>query len=279
MEDFNNLFSDDSFNGKLDFLNDRKKTSNDGLYKPDMSLVKDKSRGYRATLRFLPNVFKDENGKLTMGQTAITTISHFVNIKDNSDLSGKFDSPKNFGDPCTLSSTYYQLNDSKNAILKEKAKSIQYSNNNFSYVLIIEDEQQPELVGKIMVYRYGKTIQDIIKSEQNGEIGDPCNIFHWATGKDFKLIITETGGAQSYPDYKKSGFVPTPSSVKVYNADKAMFKNIPLTDDGRNIHPEYQGRLIDFLLNREHEITEFEPKRLTEEQKEKNRFYCCIFNW
>lgn len=264
MEDFGGLFSESSFEGKLDFLNDRKKVVNDGLYKPDMSLVKDKARGYRATLRFLPNLVKVD-GKLQFGQMAIESISHYINLKDNQDLSGKYDSPRNFGNECTLSKTYYALDGSNNAILKEKAKAIQYSKNYYSYVLVIEDEQQPELVGKIMIYRYGKTIQDKIKSESLGEVGDACNIYDWANGKDFKLIITETGGEQRYPDYKKSAFVPISSSIQVYNEEKQAFKHIPLDDNGK-IHPEYQGKLIDFLLKREHEISEFEPKPLTEEQ-------------
>lgn len=265
MEGFEGLFSENVFEGKLDFLNDAKKASkNDGLYKPDMSLVKDKSRGYRATLRFLPNLFK-KDGKTQMGQASIECMSHYVRLQDHQELSGKYDSPRNFGKECTLTKTYYALDGSNNAIMKEKAKSINFSRNYYSYVLILEDEQQPELVGKIMIYRFGKTILDKIKAEEIGEIGDACNVYSWSAGKDFKLIITETGGEQRYPDYKKSAFVPTTSSIQVYNEERKAFKHIPLDENG-NIHPEYQGKLVEFLFKREFELSDFEPKELTEEQ-------------
>jgi hypothetical protein len=35
---------------------------------------------------------------------------------------------------------------------------------------VIEDEQQPELVGKIHDMQYGKTIKDKISSERNGKL-------------------------------------------------------------------------------------------------------------
>ena len=44
-----------------------------------------------------------------------------------------------------------------------------YSKKYYSYVLVVEDEQQPELVGKIMILQYGKTIKDKIKRINNKE--------------------------------------------------------------------------------------------------------------
>ena len=73
---------DDLFNGgldsKMDFLNDQKSSaSNDGIYRVDLAKCKDKKKGWRSVVRFLPNLTKD--GKV--GQSAIEKITHYVDIK------------------------------------------------------------------------------------------------------------------------------------------------------------------------------------------------------
>jgi hypothetical protein len=98
MENFDGLF-DGGLDAKMDFLNEKTTTNNDGIYRIDLKLVKDKKRGYRSVVRFLPNLLKD--GKI--GQSALEKISHFVNIKNPKELSGFFDSPKNFGEKYALS--------------------------------------------------------------------------------------------------------------------------------------------------------------------------------
>src|SRR5690606_16452654 len=124
----------------------------------------------RSVIRFLPNFTKE--GKV--GQSAIEKITHYVDIKNVKELSGWFDSAKNFNEKCPLTDLYYSMLNSKNAILIEKAKCLKYSKKYYSYVLILEDDQQPELVGKIMIFQYGKTIRDKILAEKTGEIsGNP----------------------------------------------------------------------------------------------------------
>ena len=260
---------DDLFSGnldnKMDFLNDQKKSNNDGIYRVDLKLVKDKKKGYRSVIRFLPNLTKD--GKV--GQSAIEKITHYVDIKNAKELSGWFDSAKNFNEKCPLTDLFYSMTNSKNAILMEKAKCLKYSKKYYSYVLILEDENQPELVGKVMIFQYGKTIKDKILVEKNGEIsGVPCNVFDLAAGKDFVMLVKEIQtGDEVYPDYKNSMFRPEATSLPIYFEDKAAFKNVPLNDG--KIDSKAQGMVKDFLMKRDHELEEFAPKRLTEEQHSK----------
>lgn len=267
MADFND--QDDLFNGgldqKMDFLNDKKTVSNDGIYRVDLSKCKDKRKGWKSVVRFLPNLTKE--GKV--GNLAIEKITHFVDIKGNKELSGWFDSPKNFDEKCPLTDLYYTMQNSKNAILMEKSKQLKYSKKYYSYVLVLEDEQQPELVGQIMIFQYGKIIKDKISSERNGEIsGVPCNIFDPSQGKDFVLVVKEIQtGDETYPDYKMSMFKPESTSLPIYFKDKGVFKNVPLVD-GR-IAGEAQGKVKDFLLDRQHELEDYAPKALTEEQQSK----------
>jgi hypothetical protein len=261
---------DDLFNGgldsKMDFLNEQKTTTNnDGIYRVDLSKCKDKKRGWRSVVRFLPNLTND--GKV--GQSAIEKITHYVDIKNQKELSGWFDSPKNFNEKCPLTDLYYTMQNSKNAILIEKSKMLKYSKKYYSYVLVLEDEQQPELVGKIMIFQYGKTIKDKIQAERNGEIsGVPCNVFDLSAGKDFVLVVKEIQtGDETYPDYKMSMFKPETSSLPIYFKEKQAFKNAPLVDG--KIDPNAQGKVRDFLLDREFSLEDFSPKKLSEEQQAK----------
>ena len=260
---------DDLFGGNLDntmdFLKEKKAVNSDGIYSVDLTKVKDKQKGYRSVVRFLPNLTKD--GKV--GQSAIEKITHYVDIKNVKELSGWFDSPKNFNEKCPLTDLYYNMQNSKNAILQERSKSLKYSKKYYSYVLVIEDDQQPECVGKIMIFQYGKTIKDKIQAERNGEItGVPCNVFDLAAGKDFVMLVKEIStGDETYPDYKNSMFKPEVSSVPLYNEEKSTFKNVPVADG--KVDARAQGMVKDFLFKREHELEEFSPKKLSDEQQAK----------
>ncbi len=258
MNELDDLFSGNLEN-KMDFLNEQSKSTGDGTYKVDLSKVKDKKKGWKSVIRFLPNLTKEG----TLGQSAIEKIAHYVDIKQEKELSGYFDSPKNFGEKCPLSDLYYTMLNSKNAILVEKASMLKYSKKYFSYVLVIEDEQQPELVGKIMVYQYGKTIKDKIMAEKNGTIsGESCNVFDITKGKDFVLIAKEIQtGDIVYPDYKMSMFRPTTSTLSLYSKEKNSFKNVPLNAEGK-IDPSIQSKVKEFLMDREIQLEDFAPKKL-----------------
>ena len=266
---------DDLFNGgldsKMDFLNEQKGSTknNDGIYRVDLSKVKDKKRGWRSVVRFLPNLTKESK----VGELAVEKITHYVDIKNPKELSGWFDSPKNFNEKCALTDLYYTMQNSKNAVLIEKSKQLKYSKKYYSYVLVIEDEQQPELVGKIMIFQYGKTIKDKISQEKNGEIsGVPCNVFDLAEGKDFVMIVKEIQtGDEKYPDYKMSTFKSETTSLPIYFKEKGAFKNVPTTEqEGKlRVTSEAQSKVRDFLLDREHDLEEFAPKKLNDEQNGK----------
>jgi len=265
--ELDSLFNAGGINNKVDFLNERSEKNSDGIYRIDLEKVKDKKKGWKSVIRLLPNLTKEG----TVGQSAIEKITHYVDMKNNKELSGWFDSAKNFpGEKCALTDLYYTMINSKNAILIEKAKCLKYSKKYYSYCLVIEDEQQPELVGKIMVLQYGKQISEKIKAELNGDIsGESCNVFDLNTGKDLTLIVKEVGGpnGEIFPEYNSSAFRPNPSSLPIFNAETGKFKNVPLVDG--NIDPKFRTAVKEFLMNREHELENFAPKRLNEEQQSK----------
>ncbi len=264
MAELDELF-DGSLDSKMSFLNERNLTNNDGIYRVDLSKAKDKKRGWRSCIRFLPNLTKE----LKISESAIEKITHYVDIKNPRELSGWFDSPKNFGEKCPLTDLYYNMQNSKNAILVEKSKMLKYSRKYYSYILVLEDEQQPDLVGKIMILQYGKTLKDKIQAEKNGEIsGVSTNVFSLDSGKDFVLLVKEIQtGEETYPDYKMSMFKPDITSLPIYFKDKGVFKNAPLLDG--KVDPKVQGTIKEFLLHRDHDLEEYAAKPLTEADQEK----------
>ena len=251
-----------NLDGTMDFLQTKSTVSKDGLYRVDMKKAKEGK--WRSVVRFLPNFTKEQ----TIGPSAIEKITHYVAIKQIPELAGYYDSPKNFGDKCALSETFYSLKNSKNAILQENAKMLNYSRKYFSYVLVIEDQQQPDLVGKVMCYQYGVTIKDKISAEKSGEIsGVPCNVFDLSAGKDFTLLVREIDtGDSTYPDYKGSQFQGNTSPIKIKNADGEL-KEVPLDATTGKVDGQYQGKIKEFLLARDHDLENFGPKKLTEEQQ------------
>jgi hypothetical protein len=210
------LFNDEALDKKSSYEENGSGRAQDGLYRIDMDKVspENKNIGYKAKLRFLPNITNnpeyvkaflgdkwDEEKTTALGPSHYEKVTHYINIQAESKahLKGYYDDPTNINPktqrPYTtekwgpLAKTFFTLSKSTNASVKAKANVIQYSKKYFSYVLVTEDVQQPELVGKVMIFSYGKQIKDIIESEEKGAMtGIPCNVFRLNTGKDFTLL-------------------------------------------------------------------------------------------
>lgn len=254
MED---LFNMDADTG-MDFL-EKKPVSNDGIYRPQPKNAKDKKKGYRSVVRFLPNLTRD--GQL--GPSAIEKMIHYVKLSNYPDLGGYYDSMRNFNEKCDLTNTYWQLKNSKSVVDQEKAEQISRSTKYYSYVLILEDENQPDLEGKIMVFPFGYKIKEKINQERTGEItGDPCNVYDLANGKDFVLMVKEIGG---YTNYDSSQFLQNPSAIKIKG------KEVPTEEkDGKTtISPKFQEKIKDFLLKREIDLEDFSAVRWDDEIRNK----------
>jgi len=220
------LFGNLEANDETMSVFDKKTTQTDGIYRPLLKDAKDKNIGYRATLRFLPNIL--ENG--TIGPSAFVKHVHYVDMKNEPNLSGYYECNKNHESECPICTEYWKLKNSKNAAENEKAEILSRTSKYYSYVLVIEDEQHKDLVGKILIYPYGFTIKEKINSERQGEIsGNSCNVFNLAKGKDFRLIIKEKGG---FANYEASQFMDV-SPIKIYNEKTEKFLPAPLTPNGQ----------------------------------------------
>jgi len=255
MKEFENvdIFDVDEGNETLDFL-EKKSGALDGIYRPKIT---DKKKGYTATIRFLPNLSKE--GKVL--QAAIEKHQHYVDFKNHPELSGYYDCGKNFTDKCDFCTMYWKLKNSKNASDVEKAELISRNTKYYSYILVIEDEQNRDLEGKIMIYPYGYKIKEKIKDQKDGISGPSCNVFDLANGKDFRLVMKQLG---EFPNYDSSTFLEvSPISIQGHK--------VPVTLDektGKNkiTNPKVQEKVRQFLADRTVELEDHQAKQWTSEE-------------
>lgn len=255
MKEFENvdIFDVDEGNETLDFL-EKKAGALDGIYRPKIT---DKKKGYTATIRFLPNLSKD--GKVL--QAAIEKHQHYVDFKNHPELSGYYDCMKNFTDKCDFCTMYWKLKNSKNASDVEKAELISRNTKYYSYILVIEDEQNRDLEGKIMIYPYGYKIKEKIKDQKDGISGPSCNVFDLANGKEFRLVMKQLG---EFPNYDSSTFLEvSPISIQGHK--------VPVTVDektGKNkiTNPKVQEKVRQFLADRTVELEDHQAKQWTAEE-------------
>lgn len=235
----------------LDFL-EKKSSTLDGIFRPKIT---DKKKGYSATIRFLPNLTKEGKASLY----AIEKHQHYVDFKTHPELSGYYDCEKNYKDKCDLCTMYWKLAKSNNAADVEKAELIKRNTKYYSYILVVEDEQNKDLEGKILIYPYGYKIKEKIKDQREGISGEPCNVFDLANGKNFKLVIKQLG---EFPNYDSSTFMDiTPISI---HGKKAP---VVVDDKGKNkiSNPKVQEKIKDFLLDRTIELDDHKAKEWTDD--------------
>jgi hypothetical protein len=155
---------------------------------------------------------------------------------------------------------YWKLKNSKNASDVEKAELISRNTKYYSYILVIEDEQNRDLEGKVMIYPYGYKIKEKIKDQKEGTAGEPCNVFDLANGKDFRLVIKQLG---EFPNYDSSTFLPvSPISIQGHKVP------VTLDEKGKNkiTNPKVQEKVRQFLLDRTVDLEDHQAKQWTPEE-------------
>ena len=230
---------------------EQKSKTDDGLYRPSLDKAKG-SKDYKATLRFLPNLRRDG----TVGPSAIEKHLHYADFKTHADVAGYYDCMKQFeGEKCDLCNMYWALDKSKNSANNEKKKLISRSTKYYAYVLVLEDKNQPDLEGKILIYPFGYKIAQKIKAQKE-HAKNPCRVEDLSNGKDFNLVITEFGGYANYDqcDFDERG----PITIGGMPA--------PIDPATGKIKASAQEKVKQFLLSRTVDIENYLPVRWTEDQ-------------
>lgn len=259
---------------------DQASTNNDGIYRPNLKNAKDKKVGYRATLRFLPNIDLEQGKKLP---SAIEKHIHYVGLKNHPKLVGYYECRKNLEPNCELCTEFFRLYNSKNALENEKAELIKRNTKYYSYVLIIEDEQHPDLVGKVLVWPYGHQIKEKINIERNGEVsGQKCNVFDMVEGKDLRLIIKEKGNkkGENYQSYENSQFLDS-SPIKLYNESKKEWREVPVEEvDGKILitNAKVRAKIKELYTQKEVNVYDHQPVEWTQDMEDKVEKIISILN-
>jgi hypothetical protein len=91
--------------------------------------------------------------------------------------------------------------DSNKQIARDRKRRLQYISN----IYVVQDSAHPENEGKVFLFKYGKSIFDMIQAAGAPEFEDetPVNVFNLFSGANFKLKARKADG---FVKYDKSGF-------------------------------------------------------------------------
>lgn len=241
MENFD-IFSLDN----EDFLKPEAQTStgDSNIYKPYPELGKDGV--YKALIRFLPNIANPKKSKIH---------KYYVWLKDPVDNSNLVaDCPSTVGKKSILKDIFWKLKNSPSAKDQELAKSFSRKEDYYSLIQVVKDPNKPELEGKIMVFKFGKKVNDLIEQQIKPEYGNPCNPYDLFEGKNFGVHVRKVG---DWNNYDLCQFV----------GEKG-----PISIDGQPVEKTEadQKRIIEYLKNGPQDLVEkYDYKEWTEEEREK----------
>lgn len=182
MENLNDIFnlSVDDFKTE-----DKKETT---LYKPDANSGRDGV--YKSVVRFLP---WHENPKKSVMQKWSCWLTN-----PNTEESKMVDCPSSIGKKSILQDMYWKLKKSESVAEQKLAENFSRRQVFASLIQVIKDDNRPELVGKIMIWKYGVKIYNKIQAEMKPEFGKPHIPFDLFEGKPFLCHITKVAGFNNY---------------------------------------------------------------------------------
>ena len=207
---------------------------------------------YRSVVRFIPFWEDPQN----------SSMKKFVTfVKDP--ITGKgisVDDPRSVGQPSPVNEMYWKLKKSGNVQLENFANENLGTTLRFaSLVQIVKDDQHPELVGQIKVFRYGKKIWDKLDAEEHPQIGQGQNPFHPTLGRYFAIVATRQG---EWSNYDQSQFVGNAGTCPMWykNAGSEQLENV-----SENVNPE---ALLTYLKNESPDLKTYGYKPWTAEQQQ-----------
>ena len=189
--DFDSLLDGDN---SLEALN-KPARQDDVVYKPKAADGKDNV--YKAVVRFIP-WYKNPKKSVIEKWTGW--------MEDPTTGKGRYvDCPSSVGQESPLFRMWKKLKDSENPYEREMSKVFSRRLNCYCLVQIVKDAQNPDLEGKIKVFKFGKKLKDKIEAELNPEIGEPRDPFNLLKGRRFVLHITKQGEWDNYDNSKFDG--------------------------------------------------------------------------
>jgi len=157
------------------------------------------------------------------------------------------DCPSSIGKQSDLMDIYWKLKKSPNKAMQDKAAYFSRRRKFYSIVQILKDENNPELEGKLKIFKFGIKIFDKIQAELKPEYGTPHVPFHPFEGKPFHIKCKEVAG---YPNYDESKFLDKPAPINI---------------NGKLAQPGDEKEVIEFLKANSPNLDDFKFREWTPE--------------
>ena len=244
MENFNDS-SFDIFNlDHEEFLNPViEKGSDANLYKPYPELGKDGV--YKSLIRFVPNIFNLKKSKVH---------KYYVWLKDPiENRTFVADCPSTLGKKSILKDIYWKLKNSTSAKDQDLSNAFARKEDYYALIQIVKDSNQPALEGKVMIFKFGKKVNDLIEQQIKPEFGSPCKPFDPIEGKNFLLHVRKVG---EWNNYDLCQFVGEREPIKING------KPLDKTEAGSNL-------FIEYLKTGPSDLTKYDYKEWSDEDREK----------
>jgi hypothetical protein len=200
---------------------------------------------YKSLIRFVPNPANPAKSKI-----------HKFYVYLNDPVSGNsfsVDCPSTVGKRSILKDLFWKLKNSHSAADQELSKKFGRKEDYYSLVQIVQDKNKPEMEGKVMIFKFGKKLNDLIEAQLQPEYGDVCNPYDLFEGREFAVHVRKVG---EWNNYDLCSFVGEKTAIKV--AGKPMKKN---QDD--------MNTILDYLNEGPKNLTSFDYKDWDDETNEK----------
>jgi len=202
---------------------------------------------YEAVIRFLPNYKNPSLSKVH---------KYRIWLQDPTEEKGFYvDCPSSVGKKSILKDLYWKLKKSTSAREQDLAEQFSRADTYYSLVQIIEDKNQPELEGKIMVFRYGIKINQKIEALLKPTRGVPVNPFDLFEGKEFAIRITKK---QKWNNYDECAFTEGRVALTLPGDKQPIQKTV-----------EDKARTLAWLKENSPELERYEYKEWTDEVTQK----------
>ena len=191
---------------------------------------------YKSLIRFIPNPADPKKSKIH---------KYYVYLKDPQSGDGfSVDCPSTVGKKSILKDIFWKLKNSHSAADQEAAKSFSRKEDYYSLVQIVQDKNRPEMEGKIMIFKFGKKINDMIESQLKPEYGDPCNPYDLFDGRLFGVHVRKVG---EWNNYDLCQFVG---------------ERMPIMIDGNKMekNQEDMGKILEYLKTGPQNLASFDYK-------------------
>lgn len=238
MEEFNDIFN---LNPE-DYI-EKNETKESELYKPDPK--KGKDNVYKALIRFIP-FYKDPK------KSKIKKYSYWLTDPLTGD-GFSVDCPSSINQKSIIQDTFWKLKKSPSVAEQKLSEKFKRRENYYALVQILKDDQDPSLVGKIKVFKFGQKLNNILQGELQPEYGKPYNPFDPFKGRIMALTVAIVAG---YNNYDTSKFVGDEAPV--------MLDGKPLTQDKQEM-----AKFVEYLKGNSPDLSNYDYKEWTDETRDK----------